>query len=60
MFIESTIKEHSMILTATNYHINIIRKKLNEIVQELEVGTPLFDLTTENADDACDSEDNSE
>ena len=49
-----------MIVTANNYHINIIFIKSNEIVKHPEVGTPLFDLITENVDDACDSEDNSE
>ena len=44
-----------MIATANNYHINIICIKLNEIVKHPEVGTPLFDSTTESVDDACDS-----
>ena len=32
-----------MIVTASNYHINIICIKLNEIVKDPEVGTPIFD-----------------
>ena len=44
-----------MIVTASNYHINIICIKLNEIVKYPEVGTPLYDPTKENVDDACDS-----
>ena len=42
-----------MIVTASNYHINIIYIKLNEIVKDREIGTPLYDPTTENVDDAC-------
>ena len=44
-----------MILTASKYHINIICVKLNEIVKDPKVGTPLYGPTTENVDDACDS-----
>ena len=44
-----------MIVTANNYHINIIYIKLNEIIKDPEVGTPLFDPTTENVDDSWDS-----
>ena len=36
-----------MIVTANNYYINIICIKLNEIVKDPEVGTPLFDPATE-------------
>ena len=32
-----------MIVTASNYHINIICIKLNEIVKDPEVGAPIFD-----------------
>ena len=46
MFIERTIKKHSMIVTASNYHINIICIKLNEIVKDPDAGAPLFDLIT--------------
>ena len=49
-----------MIATANNYHIYIICIKLNETVKDPEVGTPLFDPTSENVDDPCDSQDNSE
>ena len=52
---EWTIKKHSMIITASNYHINIICIKLNKIVKDHEVGTLLFDPTTENVNDAFDS-----
>ena len=41
-----------MIVTANSYHINIICIKLNEIVKDPEVKTPLFNPTTENVDDA--------
>ena len=44
-----------MIVTANNYHINIIYIKLNEIVKDPEVEAPLFDPTTKNVDNACDS-----
>ena len=44
-----------MIVTASNSHINIICIKLNEIVKDPEVGAPLYDPTTGNVDDACDS-----
>ena len=44
-----------MIVTANNYHINIIYIKLNEIIKDPEVETPLFDPTTENVDDSWDS-----
>ena len=37
-----------MIVTASNYHIYIIFIKLNKIVKDHEVGTLLFDATTEN------------
>ena len=43
-----------MIVTANNYHINIICIKLNEIVKDSESETPLFEPTAENVDDACD------
>ena len=33
-----------MIVTASNYHINIICIKLNEILKDPEVGTCLYDL----------------
>ena len=49
-----------MIVTANNYHIYIICIKLNETVKDPEIGTPLFDPTSENVDDPCDSQDNSE
>ena len=55
MFIEWTIKKHSVIVTTNNYHINVICIKLNESVKDPEVGTPLFDPTSENVDDVCDS-----
>ena len=42
------IKKHSLTVTASNYHINIICIKLNKIVKDHEVGTLLFDPTTEN------------
>ena len=45
MFIEWTIKKHSIIVTTNNCHINIISVKLNETVKDSENGTPLFDLT---------------
>ena len=32
-----------MIVTASNYHINVIFIKLNEIVKDPEVGAPIFD-----------------
>ena len=44
-----------MIVTTNNYHINVICIKLNESVKGPEVGTLLFDPTSENVDDACDS-----
>ena len=53
MFIERTIKKHSMIVTANNENIYII--KFNETMKDPEVGKPLFDPTSENVDDACDS-----
>ena len=43
-----------MIVTANNYHIYIICIKLTETVKEPEVGTPLFDPTSQNSDDAGD------
>ena len=55
MFIEWTIKKHSLILIANNYHIYNICIKSNETVKDPEVGTPLFDPTSENVDGACDS-----
>ena len=55
LFMEWTIKKHSMIITASNYYINIIYIKLNKIVKDHEVGTLLFDPTTENVNDAFDS-----
>ena len=45
----------SMIITANNCQINIICLKLKETVKDPEVGTPLFDPTQKNVDDACDS-----
>ena len=32
-----------MIVTASNYHINVICIKLNETVKDPEVGAPIFD-----------------
>ena len=58
MFIEWTIKKHSKIATANNYHINVMYKiKWN---CERHCGDLLFDhappttTTTEKVDDACD------
>ena len=36
----------SMIVTASNYQMNIICIKLNEIAKDPEIGTPLYDPTT--------------
>ena len=52
MFIEWTIKKHSMIVTTTNCYINIICIKLNETVKDPEVRTPFFYPTSKNVDDA--------
>ena len=43
IFIELTIKKHSMIVTTSNYHINVIYIKLNETVKDPEVEAPIFD-----------------
>ena len=37
-----------MTVTASNYHINIICIKSNEVVKDPEVGTPLYDPATEH------------
>ena len=54
MFIERTIKKYSMIVIANNYYRYVICIKLNETVKDPEVGTPLFNQTSKNVDDACD------
>ena len=60
MFIEWTMKNHLMIVTACNYYNDVICIKVNKIVKDPEVKTPLYDPTTEYVDDVCDSYDNSE
>ena len=55
MIMEWTIKKHSMIVIASNYHVYIICIESNLPVKDPEFGIPLFDPTLENVDDACDS-----